>query len=120
MIYVISDIHGNYDALKVFFKKIKIKKVDSIIALGDYVGYYYELNKCINLLREKKVICLKGNHDENFLNSINDKKKINFFSLKYGNAYKVFFKSAKYNTSSLKKKIMIHDKKKYKQLIKYL
>lgn len=87
MIYVISDIHGNYDALKCFFKKTKIRKKDCVIALGDYVGYYYDPNKCINLLRKKNVICIKGNHDENFLKSIKDKKKLNLYSERYGNAY---------------------------------
>ena len=89
MIFVISDIHGNYDALKVFFDKIRICKNDLVIALGDYVGYYYEPNKCIDLLKKNKVICLKGNHDENFLKSVNKKEKLLYFSKKYGNAYKV-------------------------------
>ena len=40
MIYVISDIHGNIDALK-SFKEAKPSKKDQIYALGDYVGYYY-------------------------------------------------------------------------------
>jgi putative phosphoesterase len=88
MIYVISDIHGNYDALKIFFKRVKIRDKDLVISLGDYIGYYYESNKCINLLRKKNVICLKGNHDDNFINSINNRGKINFYSNKYGNAYK--------------------------------
>ena len=51
MIYVISDIHGNYDALKIFFKKVNINDGDLVISLGDYIGYYYESNECINLLR---------------------------------------------------------------------
>ena len=37
MIYVISDIHGNIDALKKFFKQIKLTSNDNVIALGDYI-----------------------------------------------------------------------------------
>ena len=54
MIYVISDIHGNIDALKKFFKQIKLTSNDNVIALGDYIGYYYDANECLNLLRKKK------------------------------------------------------------------
>ena len=62
MIYIISDIHGNIDALKKFFKSIYLKPEDKIYALGDYVGYYYHPNECLNLLRKYKVNCIKGNH----------------------------------------------------------
>ena len=57
MIFVISDIHGNIDALKKFFNSIKIKPGDKIYSLGDYMGYYYHSNKCLNLLRKKGKLC---------------------------------------------------------------
>jgi putative phosphoesterase len=88
MIYVISDIHGNIDALRVFFKNTKINATDKIYALGDYVGYYYNPNKCLNLLRKKKVECIKGNHDINLLNIKNKPNLINKYVKKYGYAYK--------------------------------
>ena len=38
--------------LKVF-KQIKLTSNDNVIALGDYIGYYYDANECLNLLRKK-------------------------------------------------------------------
>ena len=87
MIYVISDIHGNIDALNSFFKKIKLKSNDRVIALGDYIGYYYNPNECLDLLRKKNSICILGNHDENFLKFFNNKYMLKKLSNKYGNAY---------------------------------
>jgi putative phosphoesterase len=96
MIYVISDIHGNIDALKMFFKKIKMTSNDNIIALGDYIGYYYNTNECLDLLRKNKIICILGNHDENFLKYYDNKKMLKRLCDKYGNAYSF----AKKNISS--------------------
>ena len=39
----ISDIHGNFDALKAAMLDIKKNKIEKIFCLGDIVNYYYEL-----------------------------------------------------------------------------
>ena len=87
MIFIISDIHGNIDALKKFFGTIKTKPGDKIYSLGDYMGYYYHSNECLNLLRKKRVNCIKGNHDINFIKSLKNKKILKKFNERYGNAY---------------------------------
>jgi len=60
---IISDIHANIEALDSFFESIKDNPVDEIICLGDLVGYNASPNECIELIREKKIKCLMGNHD---------------------------------------------------------
>ena len=60
---VISDIHGNYPALRAVLDDIDNNNVDEIICLGDVVGYYCQVNECIDLIRERGVLCLIGNHD---------------------------------------------------------
>lgn len=60
---VISDIHGNLEALKSTFKYIEKIGVDSIICLGDIVGYGAQPNECCDLVREKVVDVVIGNHD---------------------------------------------------------
>lgn len=60
---VISDIHGNYPALKAVLDDIERQNVGSVICLGDLVGYYCQVNECIDLLKEKNIHCLLGNHD---------------------------------------------------------
>ncbi len=60
---IISDIHGNYEALKQVMNEIDHLGITEIYCLGDVVGYYSQVNECCVLLKEKKVRCLMGNHD---------------------------------------------------------
>ena len=62
-IAVISDIHGNYPALKAVLDEIDSDGIKDVICLGDIVGYYCQVNECIDVLRERKIYCLLGNHD---------------------------------------------------------
>lgn len=63
MIALISDIHGNYEALKEVLKKIDSLGINQIYCLGDITGYYTQVNECCNELRERDVKCILGNHD---------------------------------------------------------
>jgi len=61
---VISDIHGNIEALTVCLEKINEIKPDRIICLGDNVDYCAQPNECIELVQKHCDIVLLGNHDE--------------------------------------------------------
>ena len=63
MIAVISDIRGNYEALKQVLRVIDNMSVEQIYCLGDVVGYYTQINECCEELRKRKVRCVMGNHD---------------------------------------------------------
>lgn len=63
MIAIISDIHGNYEALKQVMKKIDEMSITEIFCLGDIVGYYSQVNECCDELRKRNVKCVMGNHD---------------------------------------------------------
>ena len=53
MVYaIISDIHGNVEALQAVLSALNKKKVDSIICLGDIVGYYPDPEMCIDLVKK--------------------------------------------------------------------
>ena len=52
---LISDIHGNFEALKAVLKEIDRLKVDRIFCVGDVVGYYSQVNDCCQELRERKM-----------------------------------------------------------------
>ena len=82
----LSDIHGNYEALKAVFLELKKKKISKVVCLGDYLNYYYEPKKCLDLLIKKKAICIKGNHEEIFLETLKNKKKIKLYAERYGNS----------------------------------
>ncbi|WP_309640371.1 metallophosphoesterase family protein [Flavobacterium sp.] len=60
---IISDIHGNYEALKTILAELDAMNVTEIYCLGDVVGYYSQVNECCDELRKRNIPCLMGNHD---------------------------------------------------------
>ena len=68
-IAVISDIHGNVDALSTFLKDVATENVDTIICLGDLVGYGPYPNEVISLIREKQILSIKGNYDSSVVDN---------------------------------------------------
>lgn len=92
---VISDIHGNYDALKKCIKEAKKLNIEKFLCLGDYVGYYYEPEKCIDLLLDLNAVCIKGNHEKIFLDLVKNKEKLSHYVSKYGNGINIALKKLK-------------------------
>ena len=62
-IAVISDIHGNLEAFKEVLADIDRSRVDGLACLGDNIGYGPEPEQVINLLRERDIPCVMGNHE---------------------------------------------------------
>jgi putative phosphoesterase len=60
---IISDIHGNFEALKKVLAELDRMNVSKVICLGDIVGYYTQVNECCDELRARRVRCVMGNHD---------------------------------------------------------
>lgn len=63
MTAIISDIHGNYEALKSVLKDIDDRNIKKIFCLGDILGYYPQVNECCDELKFRDVKCVLGNHD---------------------------------------------------------
>ena len=63
-IAIISDIHSNLEALTKALEIIDQQSIDKIICLGDIVGYGANPNECIELVRQRCDIVIKGNHEE--------------------------------------------------------
>jgi putative phosphoesterase len=59
----ISDIHGNYEALKAVFSKLDKLGISEVYCVGDIVGYYSQINECCNELRSRGIQSVMGNHD---------------------------------------------------------
>lgn len=59
----ISDIHGNYEALKSVLAEIDRLGAARIYCAGDVVGYYSQINECCSELRAREIPCVMGNHD---------------------------------------------------------
>ena len=64
LIGVISDVHANVVALEAVLQVLKDKKVNTIICLGDLVGYGPSPNEAIEMIRSEGVMCTLGAADE--------------------------------------------------------
>jgi predicted phosphodiesterase len=60
---LISDIHGNLEALEAVLADIESKGITEIFCLGDIVGYGPNPCECIDRVMELQM-CLLGNHDQ--------------------------------------------------------
>ena len=60
---VISDIHGNLEALEAVLVFLKKERIDEVFCLGDTVGYGANPNECIDLLKATTDRNIAGNHD---------------------------------------------------------
>ena len=63
VIAIISEVHGNYPALKAVLAEIDNIGCNRIISLGDVSGYYCMVNECIEEFRKRKIVNILGNHD---------------------------------------------------------
>lgn len=63
-IAIISDIHGNIVALEEVLRDIDKRGVSKIYCLGDLVDFAPWGNEVVDLMRERGIPCLLGNHDE--------------------------------------------------------
>ncbi|WP_069999720.1 metallophosphoesterase family protein [Cellulosilyticum sp. I15G10I2] len=63
-IAIISDIHGNIEALNAVLKHIKDQKCDQIFCTGDLVGYGPRPNEVIETIRSLRIPTIMGNYDE--------------------------------------------------------
>jgi predicted phosphodiesterase len=63
MIALISDIHANFEALCAVMGDIRNNTVDSVICLGDIVGYGPDPEKCTDLIMGEADSTIMGNHD---------------------------------------------------------
>ena len=63
---IISDIHGNLEALTAVLEDIRNQDIETIYCLGDVIGYGPNPRECIDLCQDFG-LCLLGNHDNGAL-----------------------------------------------------
>jgi len=64
---ILSDIHGNLEALHQVLRRVEMEKCDRILCLGDCVGYGPFPSECVDLLYRSCTVVLAGNHDYGLL-----------------------------------------------------
>jgi diadenosine tetraphosphatase ApaH/serine/threonine PP2A family protein phosphatase len=60
---ILSDLHGNLEALEAVLADLERVGPESIVCLGDFVGYGASPNECIERLRPRLAGAVVGNHD---------------------------------------------------------
>ncbi len=60
---IVSDIHGNREALLAALAFFDRRGADRIVCLGDMVGLNADPNDCVALLRERDAVAVVGRHD---------------------------------------------------------
>jgi len=60
---ILSDVHGNLEALQAVLADIRAAGAGEIWSLGDAVGYGPDPDACVEILREEATVNLMGNHD---------------------------------------------------------
>jgi predicted phosphodiesterase len=62
---LISDIHANLEALQAVLEAVDREHPGAaMLCAGDIVGYGPDPGACIDLLRQREVPCIRGNHEE--------------------------------------------------------
>ncbi len=60
---VLSDIHGNLDALKAVLRALEGQNIGAYVCLGDVVGYGPQPAECLHEIRRYATVIVAGNHD---------------------------------------------------------
>jgi predicted phosphodiesterase len=63
MFAVISDIHSNLAALRAVLDDIERREIKEVFCLGDIVGYGPEPCQCLDLIIDRQIAGIMGNHD---------------------------------------------------------
>ena len=63
---IVSDIHSNDEAFAAVLARVKRKRFDRVICLGDFVGYAADPNKVLDRFRHipRTTFSIRGNHDK--------------------------------------------------------
>jgi predicted phosphodiesterase len=63
---ILSDIHSNDEALSAVLSRVRRKKYDRVVVLGDFVGYGANPNQVVDRIRRlrRRKILIRGNHDK--------------------------------------------------------
>lgn len=60
---VISDIHGNLEAFKAVLADIDRLGLETVVCLGDNIGYGPDPDQVVKLLRSRNIPSIMGNHE---------------------------------------------------------
>lgn len=71
---VVSDVHGNIDALEVVLAEIARRRCDRVVVAGDIVGYGAFPNECVSAIAALDPVVVAGNHDLIAIGQLDDSR----------------------------------------------
>ncbi len=63
LIGIIADLHANLEATLAVFERLDEIGPDTVVCLGDLVGYNANPNEVVDIIRERQIPTVMGNHD---------------------------------------------------------
>jgi putative phosphoesterase len=85
---LIADVHGNSPALRSVLAALR-DRVDSILFMGDLVGYYPFVNECVDAWDSDQIIGVLGNHDKILIDCLaQGREPDDLYCDRYGSALK--------------------------------
>lgn len=74
-LFVMSDVHGYYDAMKALLERVSYHpRYDVLVLLGDYVNYgpkSPETVEAVMWLQSQGAVVLRGNHEQMYIDYVN-------------------------------------------------
>jgi len=86
---LIADIHGNRAALAATLDAARARGVQRLLCCGDLVGYYYEPDRCLDLLAEWDLECVRGNHENMLMRLVSEPSLADELRRRYGSGHSV-------------------------------
>ncbi len=79
---ILSDMHANAEALQAVLRRVRRKRFDKVLVLGDLVGYGAGPNQVVDAIRKlpQPKVMIRGNHDK-VVAGIEDGRNFNFAAL---------------------------------------
>ena len=86
---ILSDIHGNIEALNAVTSTARFQECDVFLNAGDSIGYYLEPSMVIAQLIKFGFLSIKGNHEEMLQRAVTDRLYLAEVTFKYGVGHQV-------------------------------
>ncbi len=67
---IISDIHGNLEALNAVWEDIEMEEIDQVYCCGDLINYGANSEEVVQFIKKKRIPTIMGNHEKAFFDDI--------------------------------------------------
>lgn len=91
-VIILSDIHGNADALRAVLQEVP-ENIAEFWILGDMIGYYYQSKEVLELLKNLPSKYISGNHELYLREGLKNTEILTEYKAKYGSSLEIAIKT---------------------------